>query len=212
MRLRALFMPYALGVSAALALCLPFLQSGCGSTACIQLNAGDHGKCPSASAAFPRFSDPMCPGTITSVDGEGSLDGELCCYPVSQDSSTPFPGGCGVDIGGFSGTGNGGGFSTTASGFGTGGFGGTGGAGGGGPCGTCWEVLNGQFPNDPSQLCPASQTAVSDLTTCACNTGESCDTTCSDNLCAGTQPTGSCFSCISSDTACMAAFQECQAN
>jgi hypothetical protein len=209
MRFRASLLPYSVGVCAALALCMPLLSSGCGTTACLQLDAqtAAKGVCPSSQAALKRFSDPNCPG-ISSVDSEGSLDGSLCCYSVSKQSSQfgsdPFGGGC-VSPG----VGGGGGFTSTGGVGGTAGFSATGGAGG--ACGTCVELTQG-VNIDISQLCPAGASALMDLTGCVCSPNTACDPSCIDSLCQGLAFDQSCLSCLFGDNTCMAQFQECEAN
>src|SRR6185437_7521822 len=73
---------------------LPIKTTGCGHTACITVTADQvaqsGGTCPSAGVALSRFMDSSCPNTdITAIDGPGTLDGELCCYPVEQNTGGP---------------------------------------------------------------------------------------------------------------------------
>jgi hypothetical protein len=124
---------------------LPFKTMGCGHTACITVTADQlaqsGGSCPSPEAALSRFMDPNCPNTdITGVDGAGELDGELCCYPVEQNTGGPqvFCGGEVSAVGVTSGFGVGmGGASSfvSSSSFGGGTVGGCGGCGCNGTCG-----------------------------------------------------------------------------
>jgi hypothetical protein len=80
---------------ALLVVAVPFVGSGgCnGRTACLQYSPGEYAAngnvCLSPSQALGSFTDPSCPGPITSVDGDGSYDGELCCYPVTYADITP---------------------------------------------------------------------------------------------------------------------------
>ena len=82
---------------------LPFAGTGaCGSrTACFEYTQGEyavHGNsCPAQADALANFTDATCPGPVVSVDGPGSFDGELCCYPVTQDDIVPN---CGMGAGG----------------------------------------------------------------------------------------------------------------
>jgi hypothetical protein len=79
----------------ALALALPFSAGGgCGNrTACFAYTQGEYAQngnaCPSPTDALASFTDPACPGPVVSVDGPGSFDGEICCYPVTEDSIVP---------------------------------------------------------------------------------------------------------------------------
>lgn len=79
--------------------CLPFAGGGgCGSrTACFQFTQAEFDQtssCPGPKDALAEFTDPRCPGAIVSVDGPGSFDGQICCYPVTYDDITPD---CGND-------------------------------------------------------------------------------------------------------------------
>jgi hypothetical protein len=205
MRFFASLTPFLLGAAAAAFLCLPFVGSGCGRTACITLTDDERtsGICPSVSAAGPRFGvDSNCPGAISSVDGEGTFDGSFCCYPVTPlDGAGDF--GCVSGVGGF------GGFGTatgTGGGFGTGGF------GTGGSCQLCQQIFQG-FSIDPAQLCPTgSGTAFNSLVMCGCSSTASCIDVCQNTLCFGLSPDPSCLSCIFADTTCNDAVASCNVN
>ena len=102
---------------------IPFAGSGgCNSrTACLQYTPAEFAKnnnqCLTPDQALQTFTDPSCPGPITSVDGPGTFDGvELCCYPVTYSDITPACGMGGSDA-----------VTTVANGpiDGAGGFGGT---------------------------------------------------------------------------------------
>lgn len=85
---------------AATALSVPFAASGaCGSrTACFAYTQGEydlHGSCPAQADALASFSGTSCPGAITSVDGPGSFDGLICCYPVTYGDVHPICNGAG---------------------------------------------------------------------------------------------------------------------
>ncbi len=86
----------------ALVVSLPFVGSGgCGSrTACFEYSQPEYfvngNSCPAQSGALSNFSNASCPGPVVSVDGPGTFDGELCCYPVTYDSITPDCGGGGT--------------------------------------------------------------------------------------------------------------------
>jgi hypothetical protein len=99
---------------AAMTLAVPFVGSGgCASrTACFAFTVPEfdmHMSCPSQSDALVDFTSPTCPGPIVSVDGPGSFDGELCCYPVTYDDinsdcGNSANGGAVVGAGGSAGT------------------------------------------------------------------------------------------------------------
>jgi len=73
----------------------PFVAGGaCGDrTACFTYTPAEyalhHESCPAREDALPNFSDPSCPGPVVSVDGAGTFDGQLCCYPVTYDDVVP---------------------------------------------------------------------------------------------------------------------------
>jgi hypothetical protein len=101
--------PFFLRPATALAttvLLLPFAASGaCGSsTACFRYSNdlfvvnGD--RCPAQADALPNFSDPNCPGPVVAVNGPGTYDGELCCYPVTYADITPACGSSSTGMGG----------------------------------------------------------------------------------------------------------------
>jgi hypothetical protein len=76
----------------AAALVIPVVANGaCGSrTACIAFTqaefAANGNSCLAPSDALASFTSASCPGSIVSVDGAGTFDGEICCYPVTYDS------------------------------------------------------------------------------------------------------------------------------
>jgi hypothetical protein len=108
---------------AGLAVTLPLVSSSCGRTACIVVSQVDlqqsGGVCPTSDQASRKLVDPGCVGPITSVDGTGELDGQLCCYPVTETTDNNFE--CFGGVGGF-------------AEFGSSGVGGVGGSGGGFTC------------------------------------------------------------------------------
>jgi hypothetical protein len=182
------------------ALALPFKAGGCGTTTCLSLTQQQimSGMCPTQLEAQKRVTDPNgnCSNdaTITTIEGEGVLDGELCCYPSSKQS--PGFGGC--VIMGFPGPGGG-----TTTGFGTStGFG----AGMTGPCVTCNSALQGMAPFNT--VCQGqSQQDLMSLEMCACTT---CDVVCSTTLCPGNAPSDGCMGCL--QTSCSAQLMACQQN
>jgi hypothetical protein len=103
--------------------CLPFAGGGgCGSrTACFQFTQAEFDQmssCPGPKDALAEFTDPRCPGAIVSVDGPGSFDGQICCYPVTYDDIVPDCGNSGtgaVGTGAFPGTTAGGGVTTVTT-------------------------------------------------------------------------------------------------
>jgi hypothetical protein len=197
----------------ALALALPVAAGSCGRTACITVTAMDlvNGVCPSAAVAQARFADPTCGGNITSVDGAGSLDDGLCCYPVSEGDGPP-----GVDPG-CSSTATDTEFpdtdqdsdtdSQTETFFGVGGSGG-GGTGGSGSCAkaTCASALAGSVPF--SQVCGAPTASLDALVACAC--APTCLSACSPTLCVMNAPDDGCLSCL--ETSCASQLATCQSN
>ncbi|APR83523.1 Hypothetical protein A7982_08872 [Minicystis rosea] len=181
---------------------VPMKTAGCGGkTVCIKATAGT---CPSSSEVTKFFGDG-CSSEISSVDGEGTFDGQFCCYPV-----TPFSGsftddvtvGCfgsgGFAEGGFGGIGG-------CDGCGCGACGGVdvGGAGGvGGGCANCIsQVSNG---GDPDSLCPISVEPFNQLLDCACSV---CQVECVDSTCASASLTSTCADCLQSN--CSAVFINC---
>lgn len=77
--------PWTARAGVLLAALLAAASAGCGQRACIEWSQFE-GTCPSAAVA------PSLIGTctnITSVDGEGTHEGELCCYPVTKVGPLP---------------------------------------------------------------------------------------------------------------------------
>jgi hypothetical protein len=184
-------------VLAVAALALPLKAGGCGtSTACITVTSAQllNGTCPSAQVAQNRFSDPDCPGSIVSVDSDGTLDDNLCCYSVTSESGNSE-----IDCGS---TGDGIGGDTSFESSSTG-FGGGDGTGGGQTFGnTCQDALNGA---PVSSLSPASKMVLMSLQTCACN--GTCMTSCDPTLCLSNAPDTGCLSCL--QTSCSAQLTAC---
>jgi hypothetical protein len=191
----------------ALVVSLPFAgNGGCASrTACFQFSQPEFmvmNSCPAQSNALANFSDPNCPGPVVSVDGPGTFDGELCCYPVTYDSITPD---CGSGNGGGSATGTfGTGFPGETTAVGTGFMSTSSGPSCGPSCASA--LMNGVAPCGGS-----AQSAYTDLQTCAgCfgggfgggggagGGGSSCTTTsdCFGNLCANIAIDGECSACL----------------
>ena len=199
---------------------LPVKAGGCGGrTACFTFSQAAYtkngGACPAANPALLRFSAGNCGfGPVSSVDGEGSFDGELCCYPVTQTSNTFFD--CGTSgvggVGGSFGTSVGTGFGTTSSAGG--GFSTSSSSGGGstGTCFTCNDELTG-VSTDPGQLCPSAAMFWSALNNCKCGSGP-CTTLCSANECTGMMPSTACAACIGDPgpSGCGAELASCKAN
>jgi hypothetical protein len=145
-------------------LSLPLTAAGCGQTACLVWSEAE-GACPAQAKAISFFSDPSCPGTIVSVDSEGSFGNDLCCYAVTEDD----PGFGNEDV------------PCASPPGGVGGAGGSFGSGGaGGGCPRCEQALaeNGIFQTG---LCPSSQMLLDDLATCVCTT--TCVAACQSSLC-----------------------------
>jgi hypothetical protein len=71
--------------------CLPLTTGGgcTGRTACFQYTQGEYAangnQCPAPKDALPEFTDPKCPGPVVAVNGPGTFDGEICCYPVTYE-------------------------------------------------------------------------------------------------------------------------------
>lgn len=172
---------------------LPLKSGACGGrTACFTVTAAELGggqACPGVGEASTRLLNTMCPGSVESVDGPGSLDGDLCCYPVTYG---PLPGDsiCGVT------------FPTTSGDFPTGtsassassgtaiGFDG----GPTGPCVSCNAALNGA---PFGQVC--DPTPLSKLRVCAC--AANCTDACDPTLCAGNAPDNGCLACVQASCA-----------
>jgi hypothetical protein len=125
-------------VAATLAIAgLPFAAgAGCaGRSACFTYTQGEYtlngNSCPSVSDALASFSDPKCPGPVSAVDGPGSFDGQICCYPVTYDDVVPDCGNSGL-------SGQGGGFTAPPPPP----MVGVGGSVGGGSTGSCQPLCN----------------------------------------------------------------------
>jgi hypothetical protein len=87
-----------------MALLPPVAASGaCGSrNACFQYTQAEfnvNNSCPDPSSALASFTDPNCPGDIISVDGPGTFDGQICCYPVTYGDITSSCGMGGANTG-----------------------------------------------------------------------------------------------------------------
>jgi hypothetical protein len=71
--------------------CLPLGAGGActGRTACFTYTQGEYAangnQCPAAKDALPNFTDPKCPGPVVAVNGPGTFDGQICCYPVTYE-------------------------------------------------------------------------------------------------------------------------------
>jgi hypothetical protein len=175
---------------AAAVLALP-LTAGCGRKACFTWTAQE-GTCPAQSEALEFFSDPRCPGRITSVESAptSELDGELCCYAVTANEDVD-EGGCA----GFGGANSSGSFDESSV------FAASGGFDGGGPippsCVSCGAALKvGVFASTPCN--EATGTLVNDLLSCACN--GNCSAPCGGDLCGGSAPGSECFVCLQDST------------
>jgi hypothetical protein len=215
---------------------LPLCSGACGRTACFEFSASQYAAnngCPAQANALQNFTSPQCPGSVVSVDSDGSfVDGELCCYSVTMaDINRIGSGGSCVGFGGAGGAGAFGGSAGTSA-FGgsttfvatSSGFGGT--AVGGAPpvtvssssstgmpsCVSCLAEFN-SFGNDPSQLCSSAAPAWDALTTCMCNGGP-CSMACTASFCAGQAPDDTCTPCLSdpSTNGCGMEVMECQSN
>lgn len=165
--------------------------------ACFTFTSGEFAKngnaCPAQKTALPNFSDPACPGAVTSVDSEGDfdpLDGTtgICCYTVTYAPITPD---CGSSPGGQGGS-NVGGFSSGGE-FGGGGVvavssGGQGAAGPG--CSTCSDLIQG---TNTTSFCDESSPRVTAIENCSCS---ACSTSCGDSLCKQSAPSSACFNCL----------------
>ncbi len=180
---------------AAAVLALPLLTGGCGRRACFTWTAQE-GACPAQSEALPFFSNPRCPGKVTSIESEptSELDGELCCYEVVADENVAE-----VDCssGGFGGANSSGGFGESSA-FAVSTVGATGGFDGGPPpppCVNCGSALKlGVFASPPCN--GGTATLVNDLLACACN--GNCTAACGGDLCGGSLPGPECFDCLQS--------------
>lgn len=175
---------------AAAVLALPLLGSGCGRKACFTWTAHE-GACPAQSEALPFFSDPRCPGQITSVESAptSELDGELCCYDVIADENATEAD-CSGGFGGANGTG---GFGQSSAFTGvTSAAAGQGGAGGTTSCAHCADSLD---EGQQAVLCnDTTAFLVKTLQQCACTGG--CSMPCENDFCAGLFMSPQCFACL----------------
>jgi hypothetical protein len=169
---------------------LPF-KAGCGSrTACIPVAPDVYaktGQCPSVEKASEFFFGGNCFGSkVQSVDGEGTYDGQHCCYPVTNNDSE------------FGGVPEFCGFGGAGGGAGAGGF--------GGGCTTCEDFVT--TPGiSPNALCNGFDSTFLDLRDCACQV---CST-CKLNFCQDAAPTIECLDCladgcVSEVSACKSSF------
>lgn len=162
-------------------LAIPLSSASCAHTACFLWSA-EAGECPAQNEALARFSSPDCGGVVQSVDGQGSFDGQLCCYPVTQIGSSDFGvGDCNIIEEPPSGVGG----ATT----GTSGVGGVGGS----PCTSCANGILGSTL-DPPSLCPAAQMLFDQLFFCACK--GPCAAQCGDNVCSSQPGSQECGNCV----------------
>jgi hypothetical protein len=122
-------------VMVAAVMALPLKVASCGRTVCITVTAAqlakNGGACPSPEDAMNRFSSSDCsPSNVTLLQGNGELDGMLCCYPAEL-SDNGAEGDCEETTGGCAGDcGEGGDFGTSAFATGSSGFSATVGEGG----------------------------------------------------------------------------------
>ena len=57
--------------------------AGCqGDTACVQWSEAE-GPCPSRAEALALIA-PTCEAPIESIDSDGEIDGDACCYEVTH--------------------------------------------------------------------------------------------------------------------------------
>jgi hypothetical protein len=187
----------------ALAVAIPALDAAsCGGrTACFTNDPGQ--PCPtpeSINNSITGSPTGMCTDSIASVDGPGTLDGNLCCYPVTYvSSSVGVP--CNLGSGTiFNGMGGGISSSSSSSGFGMGGFG-TG--GGTTSCVSCNQALNGA---PFGEVC--DQSTLNTLRQCAC--ASACTSACDPTLCFGNAPDNGCLSCM--QQSCSSDLMACQSN
>jgi hypothetical protein len=177
-------------------LALPVTSAGCGRTACFTWSTLE-GACPARSDALSFFTNPRCPGQITSVESEPVADaeGKLCCYQVTERAQTDESlcqgfGGSTSTGQGFGG--NGSSAFAASSGVGQGGFGGsTTGQDGGTSCVRCGEEIGN---TTPALFCDGSAALFNNLINCACS--GACSATCVDTFCPGNPASNDCASCI----------------
>jgi hypothetical protein len=182
----------------ALAVAIPLLDvASCGGrTACFTNDPGR--PCPSPDTinmAINNGVTGVCDGSIASVDGPGTLDNNLCCYPVTYvGSSQGVP--CNLGSGIFNGMGGSfGGTSSSSSGFGTGAS--------TTACVSCNAALHGA---PFSEVC--NQSTLTTLRQCAC--ASACTSACDPTLCFGNAPDDGCLSCM--QQSCSADLLACQSN
>ncbi|UQA55613.1 hypothetical protein [Polyangium aurulentum] len=178
--------------------------AGCGSsTACFYWTEAE-GACPSQGEALDFFQDPFCSSSITSVDSEGTFEGDTCCYDVSENDSsfgdsTCFPGNIGpggpeTSVGVTVGVGGAGGVAV-----GPGGVGGAGGAGAGGS-GDCSKCKQFMLETDAPPLCGASIPLYDALTNCRCAVNSPCFQACESSACMNLPPSKECDTCMLDQT------------
>ena len=76
----------AMRVGVLLTLALTAVSTGCGQRVCIEWSA-EEGVCPSRAEVQSQHIGACT--NIASVDGEGTHEGDLCCYPVTKQGPLP---------------------------------------------------------------------------------------------------------------------------
>lgn len=168
---------------------LPMKTGGCGgSTACITISPEEYAKrggCPPVSE-MEEFFFGSCNfdfSNVLSIDGEGSYDGQLCCYPVTKSNN---------DFGGIA-------EECTGGVAGAGGFGGAGGG-----CASCAQAI-AEPGIPPIAVCSAfGGSPYGDLSACACASCVECEL----NLCKNVGPTAECLACLAE--ACVSEVAACE--
>ncbi|MEJ7728615.1 MAG: hypothetical protein WKG00_05320 [Polyangiaceae bacterium] len=69
-------------ISALLLSFAPLLAACDGDSACVQWSETE-GPCPSRTDALALIA-PSCEDPIASIDSDGELDGDACCYEVTR--------------------------------------------------------------------------------------------------------------------------------
>ena len=180
--------------------------TGCGANqACFYWTQAE-GSCPSQKEALDFFqgNNQFCQSGVTSVDSEGTFDGDVCCYDVTEVDNS-FGGDCFIEPGPpppnvTTSVGSGG-----AAGMG--GFGGAGGAGGtgGSDCSGCAAFFTN---TNPPPLCANSVPLYEALTDCECQ--GPCASACGQNVCLGMPSDTPCDMCLlNQNTGCGMLVSQC---
>jgi hypothetical protein len=168
---------------------VPLHSGGCSQkTTCITFGQAAYAQagnqCPSSEDAFKRLTAD-CSGQISAVQGEGTFDGEFCCYAVVENTGDftepPCLGSGGVGPVGESSVAVGvGGFSTSSVGV-------------GGAIGSCRSCTQALMNGVTGSFCSGSLDLFGPLQSCGCG---ACQAQCKQSLCSNGAVDMACSACL----------------